>query len=150
MSDTVEFWRLAHPLAVDEAGTPFGPYQVAGQPSQRLIRSWGEMADDALDDLDTLCESHADDLEHPSSLRDGLVRHSEDADGRYSGCASREQLLGWFAGWLRVLDMMGFRVYLYEVPRDRVRFSLRQGLAYLEGLEPTEVLSIPLGEPVSV
>ena len=96
---------------------------------------------------------HHEGWEHPSPWSDTLQGGERAPDWSQSDhlcveadevCAleSLPRLRRWFDGWGAVLHRAGHHVAVYDVPREQVRYGLRQCVFTRGDLEPVRVLTM--------
>ncbi|MFD5069166.1 hypothetical protein ACFWNC_14730 [Streptomyces sp. NPDC058369] len=101
----MKVWRVAH-SSIQFMGFPAGPYICAGLP---------EEIDENMDEM-RWCHGN---LSHPEPRHDkslGRIRAEERC-----GFDSYDALFEWFTGFEDLLTDNGFKVWVYEVPEDKVR-----------------------------
>lgn len=108
-------YRVAYPR--EDGRIPVGPYQSG---------EWA-VSDEVYELCDEMSSNHMD-MHHPIPWNDGIGEM--DCDD-YCAFDSMESLKRWFDDWLYGLLDAGFRIFIYDVPRNQITFGMTQIVAKL-------------------
>ena len=102
-------YRVAHKSIVDADGINVGPYAFSYDCSK-------EFQPGDLIDLREMEDDHSNDMNRPVPSNDGIELFT----WHHCGFGSLAELKSWFAGWLRVLNRIGFLIFVFEVDKSDV------------------------------